>query len=199
MLNIFSNCNTPKNMIDKYIDEIDAIKQKYSETSLYFMLSISNESIEKTSEAIRFGSNWNNFKYNLDRFFNSSIDRMQFHLTISSLSITKLTDYLKYINEMAKTYPRKTIAVQLSQIYEPKAFSISVLDQSFAKYIHEAKAFVDTTDLYLEGLTFEDLSSFIGKNTDKKYQLQEYINYYKEVRKVDLAQIEPEICFYVNN
>ena len=199
LLNIFSNCNAPKNMIDKYIDEINAIKQKYSETSLYFMLSISNESIEKTSEAIRFGSNWNNFKYNLDRFFNSSIDRMQFHLTINSLSITKLTDYLKYINEIAKTYPRKTIAVQLSQIYEPKAFSISVLDQSFAKYIHEAKAFVDTTDLYLEGLTFEDLSSSIGKNTDKKYQLQEYINYHKEVRKVDLAQIEPEICFYVNN
>ena len=199
LLNIFSNCNTPKNMIDKYINEINAIKQKYSETSLYFMLSISNESIEKTSEAIRFGSNWNNFKYNLDRFFNSSIDRMQFHLTINSLSITKLTDYLKYIDEMSHRYPQKRVAVWLSQIYEPKAFSISVLDQSFVKYLHQAKQFADTTNLLLEGLTFDELISSIGKNADKKYLLQEYINYHKEVRKIDLAQIEPEIYFYVNN
>ena len=199
LLNIFSNCNTPKNMIDKYINEINALKDKYKETSLYLMLSISNESTEKTSDAIRFGSNWNNFKYNLDRFFNSSIDRMQFHLTINSLSITKLTDYLKYINEVSQLYPRKSVAVQLSQIYEPKAFSISVLDQSFEKYIHQAKEFADTTNLLLEGLTFDELISSLGRNTDKKYLLNEYLNYYKEVRKIDLAQIEPEIYFYVNN
>lgn len=199
LLNIFSNCNTPKNMIDKYINEINAIKQKYSETSLYFMLSISNESTEKTSEAIRFGSNWNNFKYNLDKFFNSSIDRMQFHLTINSLSVTKLTDYLRYIDSMSQQYPKKTVAVQLSQIYEPKAFSISVLDPSFAKYIHEAKEFAETTDLKFEGLSFDDLSSSIGKNTDKKHLLKEYMDYYQEVRKVNLAQLEPDIYFYVYN
>ena len=100
---------------------------------------------------------------------------------------------------MTHQYPHSEVAVQLSQIYEPKAFSISVLDQSFVKYIHQAKEFADTTNLLLEGLTFDELSSSIGKNTDKKYLLQEYVNYYKEVRKIDLAQIEPEIYFYVNN
>ena len=199
VLNIFSNCNTPRNMIDKYIDEIDAIKLKYKDTRLYFMLSISNESTEKTSEAIRFGSNWNNFQYNLDSFFNSSIDRMQFHLTINSLSITKLTDYLKYINGMLQQYPGKKVAVQLSQIYEPKAFSISVLDSRFIKYIDEAKEYVATTDLFLEGLSFEELTASIGRNTDKKHLLKEYIDYYQDVRKINLAQIEPDIIFYVNN
>lgn len=197
LLNIFSNCNTPKNMIEKYVSEINSIKEKYRNKDLYFMLSISNESTGSTSEMIRFGSNWSNFKYNLNKFFESSIDRMQFHLTICSLSITKTKDYLEYINDMQNKFPNKKVAVQLSQIYEPKGFSISVLDESFKKYLIEAEEYSKTTNLQLEGLSFAELIDSIGKNKSKKHLLKKYMDYYYKVRNVNLENIEPSLHSYI--
>lgn len=197
LLNVFTNCNTPKNMIDKYVQEINSLKEKYKHTNLYFQLSVSNESIGQTSEAIRYGSDWNNFKSNLNKFFQSSVDRIQFHLTVNSLGITKLKNYLEYIHQMKLDFPNKSVGVQLSQIYEPMAFSISVLDESFVKYLIEAQEFSNSIKLTFDGLSFEELIASVGKNQDKKYLLKEYVDYYKKVRKVDLALIEPDVYNYV--
>lgn len=197
MINIFTNCNTPKNMIDKYVKQIESIKDKYKTKDIYIMISISNESTNNTSEMIRYGSKWENFKHNLDKFFNSKVDRIQFHMTVCSLSITKTKEYLQYVNHMHNKYPQKKIAVTLSQIYEPKGFSISLLDESFKKYLTDAKKYAESTNLLFEGLTFDELISSIGKNKDKKHLLQDYVEYYKEVRNVDLEIIEPGLHTYL--
>ena len=197
LLNIFTNCNTPKNMIDKYVKQIELIKNKYQTKDIFIMISISNESTNSTSEMIRYGSKWDNFEHNLEKFFNSKVDRIQFHMTVCSLSITKTKEYLEYVNNMHQKHFDKKIAVTLSQIYEPKGFSISLLDATFKKYLTDAKKYAESTNILFEGLTFDELISSIGRNQDKKHLLQHYVEYYKEVRSMDLEHIEPDLYSYL--
>lgn len=191
---ITTNGSTPTKLLQKYIDQISILKEKYK--TLYIQIMISNESTEEVSEYIRWGSNWKFFMNNVETWCESCVDDITFITTVNALSITKTKSFFIFVNKLNKIYDRN-LKASLSTVYEPVELSISILDNNFIKYLQEAEEYCKKENLTLNGLSFDSLAKMIGKNVDKKYKLRNTFEYYTEVRQLNFAEIVPEVYTYI--
>lgn len=196
-ISIITNGNTPKKLLEKYISQLELLQSNYPYT-LNFNIMISNESVGSTSDYIRFGSNWNLFSDNVNRWLSSKIKNIGFLATVNSLSIIKTKDFINFAHKTFLKHNRK-FQVSLSTVYDPVEFSLSILDSTFLKYLNKANKYCQKNSLQISqyGHSFEDLKGYIGKNISQKEKLKTTFEYYKEIRKVNFLDIEPVIYKYI--
>lgn len=190
-----TNGSVPTSILERTLKELEQVKNNRIVTKVYF--TISNEAVGLTSDYVRYGSDWNTFVVNVEKMLLAdTIDRISFIMTINSIGITKITDYIEFVINITKKYNRPKNLI-FNPVYEPYELAISVLDESFLKYIDNGVKCLEENNFPLDVIhSLAILRNNIGKDTKNKSKLKLMIDYYTLYRNLDLKIIEPEIYNY---
>lgn len=133
---IHSNGNTPKKVLDRFLNDIDNAKLEYKNLQLKIIISI--DTIDTPSEYIRSGSNWATVKSNIDTYYTSNaVDQMGFSPTLTIFSIPTLPEFIDYYVNLSKTYNDK-INMSVGVAFNPPHMNPYILTGEFVKYIEVA-------------------------------------------------------------
>jgi MoaA/NifB/PqqE/SkfB family radical SAM enzyme len=99
-MEICTNCNSKKHLMDKLIACIDSS----SSGSIDWAISVSNESYGDDSELIRYGLNWDRFVNNLIRYMSHpKVVCVNFSITVSALNLRTFAKYINFVQELFAT------------------------------------------------------------------------------------------------
>jgi hypothetical protein len=176
-------------------------KQKYK--NLKFLISISGESVGKNFEYVRYGSKFDTFYENFNTWA-STDNLISTNMAINSISLPYLTEYFQMLVDIAQQNKIK-IDVAANMIYSPGCLSVTILDDSFKKYCKQAAKYVKQNQQYflnsdeiLDKLRF--VNNAINTNVSPK-QIEDVLSlfeYVKNVRKLDIIDVNKSLWDYVN-
>jgi hypothetical protein len=173
-LEICTNANSKKFLMDKIIDRMSTSKLKWG-------IGISNESFGVDAELIRHGLNWDRFQENLVRYMQSpATELIVMSPTLNAFNLKSFPAYIRSVHELfRKNAPNKQMTWHGNFISWPEEMDIANLPQPYIKYIDEAIATI--TEYTLDkNYVFQD--SFIDYlNTMKQRIGTNYNSNYKEV------------------
>lgn len=91
--------------------KLDTVLEKIGNMGFKRVVGVfSNESMGKQSELIRWGLNWDVYKSNVEKYFQSPyITEVGFAMTANIFSIANFTEYVAWVFETAKKYNKKII------------------------------------------------------------------------------------------
>jgi hypothetical protein len=197
-VSVTSNLCPPKNeLLDKFIDKVKLLekiqiwedKERFNPNSgnnwyvsmalKNFSLFVSIDSVGKQAEYIRYGLDFQKMNRNLEKFLSATTNTtVTFINTFNALSVTKFTDFLKWVLELRKQYskdkqgikyikiedpnfdhpdhvihPRQRIWFDVPLLRNPEWQSISILPDEFQFYIEDAIEFMESNT---------DTENFVG-------------------------------------
>ena len=197
---IQTNGNTPKKLIDKFINRMNELKNVYK--NLVFNISLSAESTGAIFEFIRYGCSYNTFVENLNKWASIGCD-ISANLAVNAVSLCSLTSYLQLLAEISKKY-NIILDVSVNMVYSLN-MSVGILDYTFSHYCDTAIEFV-----YENADCFYNVNSIVEKLNHIKntigtsmteYNLNTFkkaMTYFKKVRNTSLETVNPELYSYVN-
>ena len=199
---IHTNGNTPKKLLDKFLKDVEEAKKRYKNFTLKIIVSI--DTVGKTSEYIRAGSNWDTISKNIDTYCASSVvDQMGFSPTLSIFSITTIQDIVNYWIDLSK---RQDLLINMSVgvVYNPFFMNPYHLTKDYVPYIDKALTLVLEnkscfTELSYNLLTsrFKNLIERISKNEilddEISKVLSTFLDYTKDIRTQDAYEYIPNM------
>ncbi len=141
-----TNLNTPKKIMDKFINEHLPRLTKIFHVEIHASL----ESIGKRIEYNRDGLSWEIYKENVDRLCELKLKDFNFgfQIALNALSMTTLTEFLKYAKHVHDKHERPII-LKRNLVSHPEFLNPSILTPEFAYYLEDALNFLsevkDTT------------------------------------------------------
>lgn len=136
-----TNLNTPDKIMDRFINE-----HLPKLTELFHVeIHASLESIGKRIEYTRDGLSWETYKKNVDRLCSLKLKNFNFgfQIALNCLSMTTLTDFLKYAKYLHDKHERPII-LKHNMVSHPEFHSPAILPKYFATYLEEALEFLDS-------------------------------------------------------
>lgn len=134
-----TNLNTPKKIMDRFINEHLPKLTKIFHVEIHASL----ESIGKRIEYNRDGLSWETYKENVDRLCSVKLPNYHFgfQIALNALSMTTLTEFLKYAKHVHDKYERPII-LKRNLVSHPEFLNPSVLGPEFAYYLEDALTFL---------------------------------------------------------
>ena len=172
--------------------------------SITWIMQISAEAIEKRSEYIRWGKNWDIFDSNLDEFYDFSNKQknmvMGFGSAHNSLSLPYYIEFLKYIKEKEIKYNFKNnIMLHTNWVDTPEHLSIATLPEKYKENLDECINFfqnnfddkIYNTSEYLEVL--KQMKNIIGSNTNIETKERSFFSFKKleDRRNISFSDVFP--------
>ena len=199
---IHTNGNTPKKILDRFLNDVQTAKEKYKNLILKIIVSV--DTVGKASEYIRSSSNWSAVNKNIHTYCQSSVvDQLGFSPTLTVFSITTFNEMLDYWIDLHNLYDLK-INMSVGVAYNPFYQSPYNLTKDYDQYIKNILLKIDEnkhcfTDISIKLLTerFEDLLVSINKNEtldeEVKKNLGKFIKYTKQIRNQDVYDYIPNM------
>jgi organic radical activating enzyme len=216
ILALNTNLNAPDKLVDRMIENINAISDNINYVDIYTSLESTGEQAEYT----RFGMNYEEFLSNCIKVLDNtpSKTRLHFMTTINVLSATTFIDFLKLIKTLREKYKTEKhnfrVRTHLSFLRWPQCLQISLLsDEDKTKYSKEWSDFINENTLTadkLENETFyleevDQLNRLIDymKNTRETAtiydEFRSYVAQCDERRGVDFSVTFPELTYLMEN
>ena len=199
---IHSNGNTPKKVLDRFLNDVKLAKENYKNLQLKIIISI--DTIGTPSEYIRSGSNWITVDSNINTYYNSdAVNQLGFSPTLTLFSIPTLPEFIDYYINLSKTYDSK-INMSVGVAFNPPHMNPYILTKEFSHYIELALDKINNnsdcfTDISLK-LWQQRLSNLLDSikeksNIDKdtKSDLQKFLDYTIIMRNQNVYDYIPEI------
>lgn len=196
-----TNGNTPQKIIDKNIIILKDSKKQYSKSVPKIILS--GEAYGKAFEYVRYGTKWNTFITNAEKYISQFWLQVGFMLSVNIFSIPSLHLYFENILKLAKKY-NHPISIICGTVYFPKSMHPAVLENNDINqnYIDLAIKVLGKYENYIWQQNFnvliDKLQSFKNELGSKKYEvpnLQRYIKYINNVRKQNIKDYIPELSY----
>lgn len=199
---IVTNGNTPDNIIDKTVDTIVDMQNKYP--NIKFTVNISIESIGKTAEFIRYGLDWNQLLKNYKKYMQAEIIT-GFSMTLNIVSFIDMPDFFETIFKLTKEYSpwRKRTYFRLNLAEYPRFLSIALFDDRYRYIFDKTKEIIKNNyDVFLDNNFYEQLlkefefaeNLYGSNNNNKLYDTAiQYFDYLKRTRNIDLKEINSEL------
>lgn len=159
-LEICTNANSKRFLMDKMIDRLDRSK-------LTWGIGISNESFGEDSELIRHGLSWTRFQDNFKRYItHPKTELIVLSPTINIFNLKSFPRYVSWVHEQFRNHaPHKQFTWFGNYISWPDPMDIAHLPRSYTKYV----------DLLEQTL--------VDNSSDCNYMYQEnFFNYIKQMR-----------------
>ena len=139
-LAITSNFCADKKLINKFNTTIEKIKENNS--LFHFMLFISCDAYGKKAEYIRYGMNFDYLRSNVDNFLsaNSKNSGITFIMTINSMSITSLRDFIdEFVINMQRKYVKNSQLVWFDTpiLHSPAWQSVQLLPVRYREILRD--------------------------------------------------------------
>lgn len=191
---IHTNGNTPKKVLDRFLNDIKKAKATYRNFTLKIIVSM--DTIGKASEYIRSGSNWDLIKSNIDTYFSSDVvDQMGFSPTLSIFSISTIEDLIDYWIDLSKQH-NAPINMSVGVVYNPNFMSPYYLTSEYADNIKSAlDKIANNTNCFTEvslsllNSRLTNLKDKISNNTeinnDVAVELSKFLDYTIKFRNQD--------------
>ena len=188
-LEICTNCNSKKHLMDKLIDSVNS-------SSINWVISVSNESYGADAELIRYGLEWERFVDNLIRYMtHPKVVCINFAPTVNALNLKTFAEYIKFVQELlAKHAPTQYFGWVGNYVSNPVELDIKFLPAEYKQYMVEAANQIKLEkDNNLFG-NYERFYKFLNEmdrriasefTPDYKQKLQEFIDYKQRVKKTD--------------
>ena len=199
---IHTNGNTPKKVLDRFLRDVKSAKEKYKNFHLKIIVSI--DTVGKSSEYIRSGSNWELIKSNIDTYCSTPlVDQIGFSPTLTIFSITTLNDIINYWIELSRQHNLK-INMSVGLAYHPFFMNPYFLTKEYVPYIEKALSnIIDNkecfTDISLKLLT-DRLNNLMTKlklntsvNDEVAKALNDFLDYTKQIRNQDAYEYIPKM------
>lgn len=188
-LEICTNCNSKKHLMDKLIASIDS-------SSIEWVISVSNESYGADAESIRYGLDWNRFTDNLIRYMtHPNVVSINFSPTVNALNLKTFAQYIKFVQELlAKHAPTQLFGWVGSYVSNPVELDIKFLPAEYKKYITDAIHQIEKEENNILFANYKRFFKFLTEmerrissdfNPDYQQQLQEFINQKQRVKQTD--------------
>ena len=188
-LEICTNCNSKKHLMDKLIASINS-------SSIDWVISVSNESYGADAELIRYGLDWDRFVDNLIRYMTCpNVVSINFSPTVNALNLKTFAEYIKFVQGLlAKHAPTQPFGWVGNYISNPIALDIKFLPLEHKQYIVEA---MQQIELEKDNNLFSNYERFYKFLTEMerriasdftpnyKQRLQEFIDYKQRVKRTD--------------
>ena len=132
-LEICTNANSKKFLMDKIIDRMSKSKIKWG-------IGISNESFGPDAELIRHGLSWERFQDNLVRYMQSpATELIVMSPTINIFNLKSFPAYIRWVHEQFReNAPKKPMTWHGNFISWPDELDVAHLPVEYTKYIDEA-------------------------------------------------------------
>jgi MoaA/NifB/PqqE/SkfB family radical SAM enzyme len=191
-MEICTNCNSKKYLMDKLIACIDSS----SSDSIDWAISISNESYGDDSELIRYGLNWNRFVDNLVRYItHPKVVCINFSITINALSLRTFAKYIDFVQTLFATHaPTQSFGWIGNYVSNPDALDIKFLSIEHKQHIIAAREQIDLVKDNKFFRNYSKFSKFLTEmerriaseyNPNYKKELQEFIDYKQRVKRTN--------------
>jgi MoaA/NifB/PqqE/SkfB family radical SAM enzyme len=188
-LEICTNCNSKKHLMDKLIASIDS-------SSINWAISVSNESYGADAELIRYGLNWDRFVNNLIRYMtHPNIVSINFAPTVNALNLKTFAEYIKFVQGLlAKHAPTKEFGWVGNYVSNPVELDIKFLPVEYKQYMSEAATQIKLEKDNNRFGNYERFYKFLNEmerriasefTPNYKQQLQEFIDYKQRVKQTD--------------
>ncbi len=135
-----TNLNTPKKIMDRFISE-----QLPKLTEIFHVqIHASLESVGKRIEYTRDGLSWETYKENVERLCAVDLPNYNFgfQIALNSLSMTTLTEFLRYAKYLHDRFER-SIILKHNVVSFPEFHHPAVLPKRYAEYVKEALNFLE--------------------------------------------------------
>ncbi len=213
LLWIVTNLNFSRKTMDRLTTEILPMLVKYFHVEIHASL----ESVGKRTEYVRFGMNWNTFQENAGRLCALKLKGFNFgfQATLNSLSITTLTDFLRYARNLGDEHGRPIILKQ-NVVSNPELHQPAILPVQFSYYLEDSMKYLENVTRKMSPEA-EDFSSWVsyhgyvksifdsirnqkgagfqwnlGSLEDVRANFYEYFRKYDEKRGTDFLKTFPE-------
>lgn len=136
-----TNLNTPRKIMDKFINEhLPRLTEIF-----HVEIHASLESVGKRIEYNRDGLSWETYKENVDRLCELKLKdyNFGFQIALNALSMTTLTEFLKYAKHVHDKHERPII-LKRNLVSHPEFLNPVVLTPEFAYYLDDALAFLES-------------------------------------------------------
>jgi len=179
---VTTNLNFPESKFKKFI------KLVKETPNIKYMMQLSGEAIEKKSEIIRWGLNWNMWDTNLDLFLveSKSLDNLSigFGCAHNSLSYPYFKDFLEYINnKLTSVNYEKEIYMHTNWVDNPDHLAVRMLDSTHTDtakeitryFVEDFKHPVYKKDRYTKVLkTLESHVASEVTKSDREYAFRQF-------------------------
>lgn len=196
-----TNVNTPKQIIDKNLKIIEQSKKKYINSQPKIILS--GEAYGSALEYIRYGTTWNLYKENSEKYISKSWLQIGVMLSLNVFCIPSLHKHLECLLQFAKQYNHK-ISIVCGTVYYPNAMHPAVLENNTTNinYLNQCLNIIEKYKNYIiedriESLVnkIQSLKNELGTRVDQKPKLQNYIRYIEQVRNQKIKDYIPELSY----
>jgi organic radical activating enzyme len=169
-LEICTNANSKKFLMDKIIDRMSTSKLKWG-------IGISNESFGVDAELIRHGLNWDRFQENSVRYMQSpATELIVMSPTVNIFNLKSFPEYIRWVHEQFReNAPMKPMTWHGNFISWPDELDVAHLPAEYTKYIDEA------------------IATITALNSDRFYVFRDgFIDYLKSMRERIGTAYNPE-------
>jgi len=188
-IEICTNCNSKKYLMDKVISAMD-------NSNIEWAVSISNESMGATAELIRYGLDWDRFKENFIRYItHPKVTYITLAPTVNAFSLKTFANYISLVHALLATYARKKHFGWVgSHVTWPESLDIKYLPESYKQYIIDAKGQIDLDRNTSNFKNYERFSKFlddmehrIGSSYREDYRdhLREFVAQKNKTKQTD--------------
>jgi len=180
-IEICTNCNSKKHLMDKIIAAID-------NSNVEWAVSISNESMGATAELIRYGLDWERFRENLIRYIkHPKVTYITFAPTVNAFSLKTFANYISWVHSIMATHARqKSFGWVGSHVTWPAALDIKYLPDYYKQYIIDAQGQLDLDRNTRQLSNYDRFSKFLNEMENRIGS--EYRENYREYLKDFVSQ-----------
>lgn len=190
---------------DKAIDETIKIGKDLVDKVAIFKMFASLDSVGEQAEYQRFGLNYEQFKCNVLRFLDEIPNsKVSFTCTFNVFSVPKITEFMKYMNELKIVYGNR-ISFDTPYLRYPPHQCIQILPNSYARYLDTAIDYMENNDFSKLSIDkIRRLKSYMINKSFNEEQIKTYrkdfvifVDEHDKRRKTNFFNVYPELIdFY---
>lgn len=168
---INTNLCVPDELIKKLVEKI----KKISTESKEFQFFTSGEALGRPSEYIRYGLDFEKWKYNLEYVLDNTDVIVAIMTTVNLTSVTTYTDFIRYILDLRGRYNQNAdfnkVQFMTNFLRYPEFLSLNILDQKT-----KDKFSSDVENLISERGTWNGLGTLMFSEVDQLRRMVNFMN-----------------------
>jgi hypothetical protein len=130
-LSIVTNGNTPSHLLDRFLEYSKKLSKYFN-----IHVQISGENTEEQLEYVRFGTEWAQWKENVEKYMTCSHIEVQFLPAVQLVTIPSMKNYIDFVREIFLKY-KKPIKLNWASVDWPKEFNLDFIPLEVIPHIDD--------------------------------------------------------------
>jgi organic radical activating enzyme len=130
-LSIVTNGNTPSHLLERFLEYSKKLSKYFN-----IHVQISGENTEEQLEYVRFGTEWAQWKENVEKYMTCSHIEVQFLPAVQLVTIPSMKNYIDFVREIFLKY-KKPIKLNWASVDWPKEFNLDFIPLEVIPHIDD--------------------------------------------------------------